>query len=94
MGKTTKKPGNGIPAPNRNVRSMMNNLKSIPDGRYDAARAKFYLKSLREKTGISEQRILVTLLLAGFECEASIDGVREDVRREWMLNPASGKELI
>lgn len=63
--------------------SIYNNLNSVSGNRYNASKAKFYLTRLRQELGISEQRLIISLILDGFEINRDIESVREAIRKEW-----------
>ena len=63
--------------------SIMNNLRAVPDERLDAAKMKFYLRSLKEKTGLSEQALILKMLFFAFDNCGEFDELRESIVAEW-----------
>lgn len=66
--------------------SIMNNLRAIPDERLDAAKMKFYLRSLKEKTGLSEQALILKMLFFAFDNAEDFNSVRAGIVKEWKNN--------
>ncbi len=48
-----------------------------------AVKAKFLLSKGRELTGLTEQLLMVNLLLAGFEGMTELNGCRNTIKEEW-----------
>ena len=67
---------------------MINNLKAVPDNRFGAGEAKFYIARLREKTGQSEQSLLARMVLFAFERMPEFDNFRKELRDEWETSKA------
>lgn len=64
--------------------SIRNNLYSITGNKYNAEKAKFILNRLRVLTSLNEQKLIVDLILAGFEVAPFVADYRESIRMEWM----------
>ncbi len=72
------------------MQSIVNNMKSIPDERMDAAKMKAYLRGLRIRTGLSEQALILKMLFFAFNNSPEFDGVRGGIVRDWK-NSANDK---
>ena len=64
------------------VQSIVSNLHSTANGKYDAAKAKFILSSLRKKSGVCEQALIVKLIMQGFETSKEYAAYRSAIKAE------------
>lgn len=68
------------------AQSLRNNFYSITDNKYNAEKAKFFLNRLKTMTSLTEQKLIVDLILAGFEVAPFAADFRETIRMEWQVN--------
>ena len=68
------------------AQSIRNNLYSIADNKYNAQKAKFFINRLKSMTSFTEQKLIVDLILAGFEVAPFAADFRETIRMEWSID--------
>lgn len=67
----------------KDVHSIVNNLRYMKAGIQRADQMKFALRRMKEKTGMSEQAMIMRMLWYAFENDSFFEGHREAIGREW-----------
>ncbi len=68
----------------RSISTMTSNMHSIGD-RYGAVEMNFYLKRLREITGVSRQCNMLMMMRYSWEHDPRFNDLRETLRGEWTV---------